>query len=220
LKTYHQLLWSKSLPNGEMMDLKSDPSGYLSWKDFRFGSDSILVSFRYEKNRELLKQVEASVPDYHAYVESYLRKFYTIGGMIIFPRHRNSINQAKGCYRLICDRWDLTLECIRRYYAGVTSPLYWVLESDKAFFDLFVDFREYVDFFFLQDCVSDDYSSVDIWLGNGDLQSDPLPKTVEEYLHWIETELEFVEKRNHRIQQWVNSIESYSILPKNTTLDI
>ncbi len=188
------------------MDLKPDPRGYLSWRGFRFGSDSILVSFRYEKSRELLKQVEASVPDYHAYVESYLRKFYTIGGMMIFPRHQNSINQAKGCNRLICDSWDLTIECIRRYYAGVKSPLSGVLESDKAFFDLFIDFKGYVNFFFLQDCVSDDYSSVDIWLGDGSLETNPLPKTVGEYLCWIEKEMEFLQKRNNRIKAYVQTI--------------
>lgn len=181
---------------------KGSGQTYLTWKDFRFGSDSILVSFRYKKCRELLKQVELSVPDYHAFVEGYLRKFYTIGGMIIFPRHRNSINQVKGCNRLICDRWDLTLECIRRYYVGVKSPLSWVLENDKAFFDLFVDFKGYVDFFFLQDCVSEDYNSVNIWLGNGDLQSDPLPKTAEEYLSWIDSEIAFLQKRNARIKEY------------------
>ena len=42
---------------------------------------------------------------------------------------------------LICDRFDLTLECIRRYYAGVSSLLHEMLCSDSAFFDLFGDFR-------------------------------------------------------------------------------
>lgn len=206
LKAYHQLLWSKPLPNGDVMDLKPDPSGYLSWKVFRFGSDSIIVDFRYERCRELLKRVEASIPDYRAFVEDNVRKSYTIGGMIIFPRHQNSLNQIRGWNRLICDRWDLTLECIRRYYAGVKNPLSWVLESDKAFFDLFVNFKGYVDFFFLQDCVSADYSSVDIWLGDGNLETNPLPKTVEEYLHWIKKEMEFLQKRNNRIKAYAQTV--------------
>lgn len=53
---------------------------------------------------------------------------------------------------LISDRWDLTLECIRRYYNGEDSPLYNVFLNDKAFFDLFVDFKGYVDFFPASGC--------------------------------------------------------------------
>lgn len=48
LKTYHQLLWSKELPNGEVMDLKKGKGlYYLTWKNFDFGSDSIIVELRY-----------------------------------------------------------------------------------------------------------------------------------------------------------------------------
>ena len=52
LKTYHQLLWSKELPNGEVMDLKKGKGlYYLTWKNFDFGSDSIIVELRYERRR-------------------------------------------------------------------------------------------------------------------------------------------------------------------------
>ena len=86
--------------------------------------------------------------------------------MVIFPVHPNSMNQRRGMNTLISDRWDLTLECIRRHYAGEDSPLSKVIEADKAFYDLFVDFKGYVDFFLLQDCVSGNYSSVNIWMGD------------------------------------------------------
>ena len=37
LREYHRLLWSKKLPNGEKMELKSGSgSNYLVWNDFRF----------------------------------------------------------------------------------------------------------------------------------------------------------------------------------------
>ena len=75
---------------------------------------------------------------------------------MIFPKHPSSMNQNKGTNRKISDRWDLTLECIRRYYNGEESPLYKTINRDKEFYDLFVDFKGYVDFFFLQDCVSED----------------------------------------------------------------
>ena len=200
LQKYHQILWSRKLPCGETMNLiRGSGSNYLTWKDFRFGSDSIIVSFRYKRKRELINAVESFVPNYRSFMEDYVHKSYTIGGMTIFPKHQSSINQNKGTNPLIADRWDLTLECIRRYYQGESSPLFEILLRDKDFFDLFVDFKGYVDYFFFQDCVTDDYSKVKIWLGSGDLQEDPFPKTVEEYLFWITTELEFIAKRNQRI---------------------
>ena len=47
LKEYHRLLWSKPLPNGEIMDLKSGKGiYYLKWRDMDFSSDSIIVGKR------------------------------------------------------------------------------------------------------------------------------------------------------------------------------
>lgn len=149
LKAYHQYLWSKELPNGEKMELlPGDRYTYLQWKDFRLSSDSIIVSFRYNKYRHMIEQVKEAVGDYRAYYEEMLHKAYTIGGMILFPQHPGSMNQNKGTNTKISDRWDLTLECIRRYYQGQDSPLFGTLERDKAFFDLFVDFKGYVDLLF------------------------------------------------------------------------
>lgn len=200
LQEYHRLLWSKPLPNGEYMQLTSGiGSNYLTWRNFRFGSDSIIASFRYERNRQFLKQVEMVVPAYRDFVESFLRKSYTIGGCIIFPKRRGGINQSRGCHAQIRDRWDLTLECIRRYYLREESPLSEVLNADKEFFDLFIDFRGYVDFFHLQDCVNAEYDCVKFWMGDGAFDANPLPQTVSDYLKWIEAELDFVEKRNARI---------------------
>lgn len=106
---------------------------------------------------------------------------------------------------MISDRWDLTLECIRRYYNGENSPLYNTLIDDKPFFDLFNDFKGYVDFFFLQDAVSKDYSKVNIWCGNSDFVENGLPKTIDEYLNFIDEELKFVEQRNLRIKAYCQS---------------
>ena len=147
----------------------------------------------------MLNEVAKAVPDYRAYVENYLHRAYTIGGMIIFPQHTGSINQARGINPRICDRWDLTLECIRRYYKGEDSPLYKMLLRDRGFFELFIDFKGYVDFFFLQDCVSEDYDRVRFWIGDGGFGENPLPSSVPEYLLWMERQMEFLENRNARI---------------------
>ena len=207
MKLYHKVLYSRILPNGKRMCLKiGTNSEYLVWDDFKFGSDSIIVSFRYKKYRYMIEQVANSMPNWQAYMESYIKKSYTVGGEIIFPKYKGGINQTRGCNQYICDRWDLTLECIRRYYIGETSPLYTVLHKNKSFFDLFIDFRGYVDYFFLQDCVSEDYDSVVFWIGSGEFEKYPFPKTVSEYLDWITKELEFVNKRNNRIREYCQSI--------------
>ena len=203
LKEYHQLLWNKKLPNGEMMNLESKKLPYyLVWKDFCFGSDTIIVGFRYARYKHIISQVNDMQTDYRAYWESMIRKAYTIGGTIIFPVHHQSMNQRKGMHKKISDRWDLTLECIRLYYEGKESPLYNVIKTDKAFYDLFIDFKGYVDFFFLQDAVTYDYSKVIIWDGKGDFTEDGLPQTVDNYLSFMEKEFDFLSKRNKRISEY------------------
>ena len=202
LQRYHQLLWSKPLPNGENLELSQGigPT-YLSWRDMRFGSDSILASFRYRDNRGVIDAVMQQVPNYKVFMEDFLHKAYTIGGMIIFPKHPNSMNQRRGTDKQIRDRWDFTMECIRRFYIGESSPLSDVLEQDSDFYALFKDFKGYVDFFYLQDCVTEDYKQVRFWLGNGSFTDHPLPRTVDEYLTWIAEELDFLDKRNARIKR-------------------
>ena len=201
LQKYHQLIWSKPLPNGELFDLSLGTSGtYLSWRNMRFGSDSILASFRYRDNRDVIDAVKHHMSDYKSFMENFLHKAYTIGGMIIFPKHANSMNQRRGTDKQIRDRWDLTLECIRRYYNGEPSPLSDVMYEDRDFYALFNDFKGYVDFFYLQDCVTKDYKQVYFWLGDGTFTTTPLPCTVDEYLGWIAAELDFLDKRNARIR--------------------
>ncbi len=175
LRRYHRELWSRELPNGEIMDLKEgkDPKDdYLIWKNFRFGSDTIIIDFNNTRDKEIIEKVKQEVGDYKSYFENLTRRSYTMGGTIIFPKHDQSMNQRRGTNPRIADRWDLTLECIRRYYIGQTSPLSDVIEGDKDFYALFCDFRGYVDFFFLQDAVTDDYSKVNIWCGNPNLDDD------------------------------------------------
>ena len=195
LKRYHQALWSKPLPNGQLMCLTADNCSYLRWNDIVFGSDSITASFRW--NKKLMTRVEPFIPLFSEYLENYLHKTYTIGGTIIFPKHTGSINQVRGCNSKIRDRWDLTLECISRYYKGESSPLEATLHKDKAFFDLFVDFKGYVDFFFLQDCVDEK-----LWLDTPLFENNPISKNVEDYCSWINSQLDFVKRRTERITNY------------------
>ena len=209
LRKYQQLLWSKPLPNGEIMELEDGRSKfYLKWKDIAMSSDSIIASFRYRRKRKLMEEVAEAVGDYRGYMEQYLRKAYTIGGEIIFPTTTYSVNSLRGREPIISDRWDLSMECIRRYYKGEESPLSMCFRApiNKAFFDLFVDFKGYVDFFFLQDCVSEDYEKVIYWMDTPNaFVGDPLPMDVDTYFKYINAEMEFLRKRNERIAEYCKS---------------
>lgn len=101
LQRYQKLLWSKKLPNNDILKLEEGyGANYLHWKDFRFGSDSIINMYIHHKNdyiQNLLKEVKKEVIDYDSFVEEYLRKGYTIGGEIIFPKKGGfSINSKRG----------------------------------------------------------------------------------------------------------------------------
>lgn len=202
LKAYHQLLWSKPLPNGQEMKLRIEKN-CLKWGDMWFGCDSITASFLHWRF-PLKEYVEQNIPNFAEFKKDYWHKTYTIGGSIIFPMHRWSMNQARGCSVKICDRWDLTLECIRRFYNGEPTPLDKVMERDKAFYDLFVDFKGYVDFFFLQDCVDENYN-VKFWMDTPLFVSMPMPKNLDEYYKWIDSQLEFVAKRGKRIEKYIKN---------------
>lgn len=139
-------------------------------------------------------------------MEAYLHKAYTIGGMMIFPVHRYSFNQARGMHRKIRDRWDLSLECIRRYYVGEESPLSKQLEKDAGFYGLFNDFRGFVEFFYLEDCLTDD-GQVLMYTGGKPFESPVFPQSIDEYWEFLRRELKLVEKRNRRIDKSVNHIE-------------
>ena len=209
LRKYHQVLWSKPLPNGsEMCLVPGDRYDYLNTQDgFRLSSDTIVTSLMHGRMAGILAEAAKQV-NWKAWVESTLREMYTIGGTILFLFLPNNINGQRGMNPFICDRWDLTLECIRRYYEGITdqenNPIGWVLETDRSFFDMFVNFRGYCDFFFLQDCVSEDYKSVRMWIPTEPFTKKyPYPGTVEEYFAWIEKCLTFVKSRNRRIDDYI-----------------
>jgi len=128
--------------------------------------------------------------------------------MLVFPGNKvdgkATINGARGFNRLICDRLDLTMECIRRHYLGEYSPLAETLERYRDFFELFQGFRGYAEFFLLQDLVTDDASEVrfftDGFQGFSEL---PLPRDTFEYRTYMERSMAFINARNIRIQEWV-----------------
>ena len=204
LRRYHQILWSKTLPNGKELILNDDLINISDAGHFTFSSDSITHTFsRWKRYQDIISQIPKEEIDYFMY------KGYTIGGMTIFPNNvvdgKMTINQYRGFNRKINDRIDLTLECIRLYYDGKVSPLYETFSLYDDFFKLFVDFKGYVDFFLFQDLVSDDYKSIKFLHPFESFDKNSLPKTKDEYLKYKSNTLEFIDKRNKRIENWVKS---------------
>lgn len=205
LRSYHKFLWSKPLPSGVVFELDDvTPGWYLHHRsklgEFFLTSDTVVPTYGY--STEVRKM---AIPEM-AYFD-YIR--YTIGGMMIFPGdqvdRKMTINGARGFHPLIRDRFDLTLECIRRHYGGRDSPLDKVLARYAGFFALFGDFRGYVEFFLLQDLVEDDCSAVKFHAPFEDFGLSPIPQTLEMYQAYQERSEAFIKARNRRVAQYCRS---------------
>lgn len=116
-----------------------------------------------------------------------------------------TINQARGVHPQIADRFDLTLECIRRHYLDPDKPN---LLSDRLryygdFFALFRDFDAYVRFFLLDDLLTPDRDAVRSLFPGDVITGFTAPAhavTPEEYSAFRLNSLEFVQARSGRIR--------------------
>lgn len=209
LRNYHKMLWSKPLPNGKILELRDNKKGaYLYHEselgEFYFGSDAITHSYKNQKRKKWLTE---QIPNE---VNELFDTGSTIGAYIIFPNKRidgkHTINQARGVNRSIDDRFDLTLECIRRFYSGNRNPLYETLLRYKEFFDLFDDFPGYIHFFFLDDPINK-YNKIKFYLPFDDFTTHPSFSDVNQYLLYKERVVDFIQARNRRIQIYMESKE-------------
>lgn len=196
LQTAHQNLWTKRLPNGEKFKLKPVQGTQLQWGKFRMSSDSISNSYMTNtRMRQILLQARGQA-------EELFRCGSKIGAYILFPVYRvdlkSTINQARGMSLKIGDRMDLTLEAIRRHYVGEKSPLTDVLDRYFDFFELFVDFEGYVDFWLLNDLVDDQYR-VHFFLPFDNFNRNAAPVDVNEYIQLKNETVRFLNARTARI---------------------
>ena len=209
LRKYHKILWSRTLPNGKLLELSDNKNGvYLYHQselgEFFFGSDAITHSYKNHKRKKWLTE---QIPNE---VKELFDTGSTIGGYIIFPSNRidgkQTINQARGVNRLIDDRFDLTLECIRLFYAGKESPLYETLSRYELFFNLFDDFSGYIHFFFLEDLIYEN-NRIRFYLPFDDFKTRPSLSDINQYLLYKKRVVDFIESRNKRIDSFMNSKE-------------
>lgn len=211
LRLFHQRLWSKPLPSGEPFEVtipRYKKDGYLRARsgrtEFVLGSDTITQSFAtWRRPRVLVEAREALTP---AQRERYLTPRYTMASSLVFPvrsAHRPTMNQARGTRLKIADRIDLTLECIRRYYAqDPAGPLGDVIGNYADYFDLFGTFAGFTEFFLLDDLVEHD-GSVKFFLPPEGFQRTGVPRTTEEFATFREATLAFIEARRVRIASYL-----------------
>ena len=112
-----------------------------------------------------------------------------------------TINGARGFHPRIKDRFDLTVECIRRHYLNEGSPLTNTIARYADYFRLFRDFRGYVEFFLLQDLVTDDCSAVKFFAPFENFTTSPVPEGIDAYRAYRELAIKFIEARNSRMLQ-------------------
>jgi hypothetical protein len=206
LRLYHKLLWSKALPNGRLFELDDTARGaYLHHSselgEFCLCSDSIVPTFTKWDSMKHITGLFAEEEN-----EAFRAASYTIGAMMVFPGNRihrkQTINGARGFNRKISDRFDLTLECIRRHYLAQDSPLSETLARYRGFFALFDNFNGYVEFFLLQDLVSNDCSAVRFFLSFDDFKATSVPGNTNRYREYRLLSLEFIKARNCRIDRY------------------
>ena len=201
LRAYHKFLWSKPLPSGRVFELDDAyRREYLyhnsTLGEFFLTSDAVVASFGYV----LMVKAEQDQLDDFQHVG------YTMGGMMLWPGDRRdgkrTINGERGCNGKIRDRFDLTMECVRRHYLGEWSPMQDCLTRYADFFQLFERFRGFVEFFLLQDAVTVDCDAVIFSSPFDDFVSSPIPQTMDAYREYRQRAIAFVEARNRRIAEY------------------
>ena len=218
LRRYHKLLWSKPLPSGVVFELvDTTPGVYLHHRsplrECWLTSDAVIPTFWKEPRiSHILEQMSEELATFESIS-------YTIGGMMVFPGNRigrqMTINGARGFHPRIKDRFDLTVECIRRHYLNEDSPLSAPLARYADYFQLFRDFRGYVEFFLLQDLVTDDGSAVKTFSPWEDFKTSPVPDSLAAYADYQARAVSFIEARNQRMQTWwtIHRLANISLPP-------
>ena len=217
LRRYHQLLWNKQTPTGDDLRLENRHDGPFLYPVYSskstgtavvWSSDAIVNSWIHWA-RESMAAIIREVP--RDFIDEYYALTCTIGSYMMWPCYqvngKQTINRARGFNTSeIADRIDLTLECVRLYYAGQPSPLNDddddTLDRYADFFALFVDFKGFIDFWLLQDLVSGDYARVEFLLPFQSFSQPAVAGNLETWTRFTRASMNFCAARNARIHNW------------------
>lgn len=202
LRRYHQILWSKPLPDGDPFTLSTTHRyAYLHHESHRgrfvLTSDRITQGLRW-------RPAEAAEHFTAEQDEAYRALANSVAGVMVWPGNRierkMTINGARGFTRTIADRMDLTLECVRRHYRIGHSPLTETLARYSDFFDLFETFDGFVEFFYFQDLLSDTGEDVAFFTEFDDFRSSGKVTNPEAYPAFRRRNEQFLLARRERIR--------------------
>ena len=238
LQVFHKILWSKEENNIKLnFERGLEDNDYLilinqcgtKEEEKIFSSDWIINDYQHWNRNKWLDLNYLDNMDI-----KLLRDFNnitnTIGGRIIFPKRRldgkhETINTHRYTEKKIRERFDITLECIRRFYNGEES----IPEFDETlkrynfFFKIFgksiEGFKNYCNFFLLHDLVSADYTKINFFLKFDDFEINPFPKSEQQYLDFANNATRFIQSRNKRIQNFIDTKKSCSELDARLILD-
>ncbi|GAB3190971.1 DUF6994 family protein [Nesterenkonia suensis] len=202
LRRYHQILWSKPLPNGDPFTLSTARRyAYLHHESHR--GSFVLASDRITQGRSW-RPAEAEEYFTAEQAEAFRALANSVAGVMIWPGNRierkMTINGARGFTRKIADRMDLTLECVRRHYRSEHSPLTQTLARYSDFFDLFETFDGFVDFFHFQDLLTDTGEDVAFFTDFDDFRSSGKVTDPEAYPAFHRRNEQFLQARRERIR--------------------
>ncbi|WP_413463715.1 DUF6994 family protein [Arthrobacter sp. SO3] len=79
------------------------------------------------------------------------------------------------------------------------------MKVHEDLFELFGDFKRFMEFFHFQDLLTpdSDYESVEYFLPPDNFERQGTPTSTPEYVEYRGKVPEFLEKRNHRMAEWV-----------------
>ena len=248
LYKFHKFLWNKREQRSVEVKWKNYIPAYeLNDETFRLGSDSIINIYWHrtsvdmpdkniKNNRSALEgkigELENSKDDrenkrfysehyslYKEFIWHYLQYANTIGGFVVFPRHENPTINTKRGFGKIGDRFDLTLECIKRYYKDKErsktnyNPVFSTLnnehiEEDKYFFGMFKTFENYAKFFCLsgeRNWVNENGQVLNLFdntsLDNYDFSQEPLPTKADQWWTFYDNIMKRLDARNKQIEK-------------------
>lgn len=218
LYALHRALWGRAHPGVDPFKLEVVQTSRryelaLTTRNgarIRLASDAMINTWtrpgwahRYSFSSELLAEIAADTDDFFRVASTPAA--YTVWPLNGPGQTGASINQARGTDPLLGDRFDRTLECIRRHYQDrdAVNPLGDRLDVYAGFFDLFGDFDTYVRFFLLDDLLTEDRSAVRCLMSDGPVTGFAEPavaRSPEQYAMLRTRSIAFIQARKDRMR--------------------